>query len=223
MVWRPPDRARGLSRGKFITIEGGDGAGKSTQVDRLCARLAARGIAVRATREPGGSPGADEIRRLLVEGAVNRWDAITELLLHYAARRDHLVRTIGPALAAGEWVVSDRFADSTLAYQGYGHALGADVVDAIHRIVVDSEPDLTILLDVPVGVGAVRARQRGGEGAAEDRYERMDEAFHERVRAGFLAVAEANPGRCVVANATADPEAVAGELWRIVSRRFGLG
>lgn len=211
-----------MTRGKFITIEGGEGAGKSTQVDRLCAQLAAKGIIVRATREPGGSPGADQIRALLVEGAVDRWDAITELLLHYAARRDHLVRTVLPALDAGEWVVSDRFADSTLAYQGYGHAIGPEVVEAIHRIVVDRQPDLTIVLDLPVDAGAARAHARGGAGAAEDRYERMDAAFHERVRAGFLAIAKADQDRCAVVDATPDAQAVCAAVWRVVAQRLKI-
>ncbi len=212
-----------MTRSKFITIEGGEGAGKSTQVERLCARLAAGGLTVRATREPGGSPGADQIRELLVEGRVDRWDAITELLLHYAARRDHLVRTVLPALEAGEWVVSDRFADSTLAYQGYGHEIGPTFVAAIHKIVVAAQPDLTIVLDLPADVGAKRARARGGAGAREDRYERMDAAFHERVRAGFLAIAMADQGRCAVVDAASDPESVAASVWRVVVDRLEIG
>ena len=212
-----------MARGKFITIEGGDGAGKSTQVDRLCSRLAEHGLAVHATREPGGSPGADQIRTLLVEGAVDRWDAITELLLHNAARRDHLVRTVIPALEAGEWVVSDRFADSTLAYQGYGHGIDLAAVAAIQDIVVETEPDLTVLLDLPAGAGAKRAGARDGAAAAEDRYERMNAAFHERVRAGFLGIAETNPKRFVIVDATADADAVAAAVWRAVRDGLGIG
>ncbi|MCH8184415.1 MAG: dTMP kinase, partial [Proteobacteria bacterium] len=119
-----------MSRGKFITIEGGEGAGKSTQVARLCTRLRDRGLEVVATREPGGSEAALEVRRLLVEGAVDRWDPLSELLLHSAARREHLVATVRPALEIGKWVVSDRFADSTMAYQGYGHGLGRAAVES---------------------------------------------------------------------------------------------
>ncbi|MFQ5958239.1 MAG: dTMP kinase, partial [Alphaproteobacteria bacterium] len=179
-----------MGGGRFITIEGGEGAGKSTQAERLCAALRARGLDVVATREPGGSPGAEAIRRLLVSGAPERWDATTEALLHFAARRDHLVRTVLPALARGAWVVSDRFADSTTAYQGYAHGLGVEPVETLHRLVVgDHSPDLTLILDLPVDLGLARARRRGGD----DRYERMDAGFHQRLREGFLAIAGREP------------------------------
>lgn len=205
--------------GRFVTFEGGEGAGKSTQVRRLVEALRARGIEAVQTREPGGSPGAEEIRRLLVEGGTGRWDGVAELLLHYAARRDHLLRTVQPALGAGAWVVSDRFADSSMAYQGYGHGLGRDPVEALHRVAVgDFRPDLTLILDLPVELGLARAAGRGG---AEDRYERMDRAFHERLRRGFLDIAAREPGRCAVIDATRDPDAVHAEVLAAVDARLG--
>lgn len=206
------------AQSRFITIEGGEGAGKSTQIGRLSARLAAAGIDVLTTREPGGAPGADAIRRLLVEGAPERWDAETEALLHFAARRDHLVRTVWPALDAGRWVVCDRFADSTMAYQGYGHRLGRDFVAALYRLVVgDFAPDLTLILDVPVMTGLARAEVRGGD---ETRYEAMDEGFHERLREGFLDIAAREPERCVVIDAGRDADAVAADVWTAVAQRL---
>jgi len=168
------------TRGRFITLEGGEGAGKSTQIKRLTARLAARGIEAVATREPGGTPGAEAIRSLLVTGDVARWDAVTETLLHYAARREHVEKTVRPALARGAWVISDRFADSTMAYQGHAGAVGAARVAALHKLVLgDFQPDLTLILDLPVQVGLARAKARAG---IEDRYERMGLAFHEALR-----------------------------------------
>lgn len=205
---------------RFVTLEGGEGAGKSTQIARLAQALAAAGIAATTTREPGGSPGADAIRRLLVEGEPGRWDGETEALLHFAARRDHLVRTVWPALAGGRWVVCDRFADSTMAYQGYGHGLDRAIIDTLYRLAVgDFRPDLTLILDLPVEVGLRRAVSRGG---AEDRYERMDRDFHERMRAGFLEIARREPGRCVVVDAARDVETVAAEIRAIVAGRLGV-
>ena len=188
-----------MARGCFISIEGGEGTGKSTQVGRLGDRLIADGRAVVKTREPGGAPGADCIRALLVQGATDRWDAHTELLLHFAARRDHLVRTVWPALDAGKWVISDRFADSTMAYQGYGLQLGRAAVEQMYALVVgDFRPDLTVILDLPVKLGLKRAAQRGDD---ENRYERMGVDFHQRLRDGFLDIAKREPGRCVVVDA----------------------
>ncbi|HSO41514.1 MAG TPA: dTMP kinase [Rhodospirillales bacterium] len=205
--------------GRFITVEGGEGTGKSTQVRMLADSLRAAGLAVVATREPGGAPAAEDIRGLLVQGAVRRWSPVTETLLHYAARREHLDGTILPALAAGPWVVCDRFADSTMAYQGYGLELGRDFVTALHRLVVGSiAPDLTLILDLPVDEGLARAAARAG---GEDRYERMDRAFHERVRQGFLAIARDEPERCAVIDARGSPDAVAAELLRQVIVRLG--
>lgn len=214
-----------MSRGKFITFEGGEGAGKSTQVACLCSRLTDRGLEVIATREPGGSEAALQVRRLLVEGAVDRWDPLSELLLHSAARREHLVATVRPALDAGKWVVSDRFADSTMAYQGYGHGLGREPVEKVTALVVeDTRPDLTIILDLPVETGLARAQARENSKASnEDRYERMAAGFHERLREGFLDIARREPERCVIVDAGSDVDAVAEAVWRAAAERLSLG
>lgn len=205
-------------RGRFITFEGGEGGGKSTQVKSLAARLRAAGEDVLETREPGGSPGAEEIRGLLVKGAPERWDAMSELLLHFAARRAHLRETIVPALADSRWVLCDRFADSTMAYQGYGHGLGREPVLALYDLVVGGRrPDVTIILDLPVDEGLARAAARSGGG---DRYERMDRAFHERLRDGFLDIAKREPERCVLVDATQSLDAVASAVWDSVSDRL---
>ncbi len=206
--------------GRFISFEGGEGAGKSTQLGRLADALQAAGHCVITTREPGGSPGAELIRDLLVTGDVDRWDAETELLLHVAARRDHVTRTIRPALEQGQWVLCDRFADSTMAYQGFGLGLGRDTVAAAHRLALgDFEPDLTLILDLPVADGLARARSRDGDG--QNRYERMAPDFHERLRQGFLEIARRNPDRCAVIDATLDADAVHGSILAEVSRRLG--
>ncbi len=206
-------------RGRFITLEGGEGAGKSTQAALLADDLRGTGLDVVVTREPGGAPGAEDIRALLVNGEVGRWRPLTEALLHYAARREHLDATILPALAAGRWVVCDRFADSTLAYQGYGHGLDRETVARLHRLVVgDLGPDLTIILDLPVDEGLARA---AGRGAGGDRYERMDRQFHERLRQGFLDIARRNLDRCAVVDATAPLDQVQHEIRRIVQARLG--
>lgn len=211
----------GQGRGRFITLEGGEGGGKSTQARRLAAALQGAAIEVLLTREPGGSPGAEEIRALLVDGEVHRWDAMTEALLHFAARRDHLVRTVLPALDGGVWVVSDRFVDSTVAYQGYGHGLDLGVIEALTRMTVGSAtPDLTLVLDLPVEEGLARA---GGRGAGEDRYERMDRAFHQRIRDGFLEIARADPGRCAVIDASLDEDSVHAAILETVRARLALG
>jgi len=208
-----------VTRGRFITLEGGEGAGKSTQVRLLAEALRAGGINALATREPGGSPGAEQIRALLVDGAVERWDALTEALLHCAARREHLVNTVEPALAAGTWVVSDRFADSTVAYQGYGLGLGAEAVAEINKITVgDFAPDLTIVLDLPPEEGLARAVGRG-DGA--QRYERMTLDFHRRLRQGFLEIAKGEPGRCAVVDARPGAAEVQQAIRRIVAERLG--
>ena len=205
-------------RGKFITLEGGEGAGKSTQIARLADALRKAGLTVRTTREPGGSPAAETIRKLLVEGEPGRWQPMTEALLHFAARKEHLETVVMPALAAGEWVISDRFADSTLAYQGYGHRLGRAPITALYQVAVgDFAPDLTLILDLPVEAGLART---GGRGHAEDRYERMDRAFHERVRTGFLEIARAEPGRCVVIDATGNLERVTALVLEAVATRL---
>ncbi len=195
-----------MTPGVFITLEGGEGAGKSTQVRLLADALNGNGHSVLLTREPGGAPGAEAIRTLLVEGAANRWDGVTEALLHSAARRDHLVNTVWPALEVGKVVISDRFADSTLAYQGYGHGVDRAVIDALYRATAgDFKPHLTLILDLPVEEGLARAAGRAGK---ETRYESMDRAFHERLRQGFLAIAKAEPQRCKVIDAAQSVETI---------------
>ncbi len=207
-------------RGKFITFEGGEGTGKTTQILRLAEWLSDAGHAVTRTREPGGSPGAEEIRRLLVEGEVDRWSATTEVLLHFAARRDHLEKTIRPALTAGQWVLCDRFVDSTMAYQGYGHQLGRDIIETLQKLVIaDNLPDLTIILDVDPKIGLARAETRAD---GEDRYESMVLAFHERLRAGFLEIAARAPERCLVVDATAPQKEVEQEIRRLVTEHLQL-
>lgn len=205
-------------RGAFITLEGGEGAGKSTQVRLLADALRARGLDPLVTREPGGSSGAEEIRGLLVTGEPGRWDPLTEALLHYAARRDHCRRLIAPALMAKRWVLCDRFADSTMAYQGYGHQLGRETIRRLDALVLDGfKPDLTIILDLPVEMGLARA---GGRGGAEDRYERMDVAFHERMREGFLEIARRDRQRCAVVSAEGTVEEVHAAIVTAVNERL---
>ncbi len=206
-------------KGRFITLEGGEGAGKSTQIARLKNWLEGRGRAVVATREPGGSPGAEMIRKLLVEGPAERWDGTTEALLHFAARREHLRSTVWPALKRGDWVVSDRFADSTLAYQGHGHGIDRAIFDQLYAVAVgDFRPHLTIMLDLPIETGLARAAARRG---TETRYESLPRDFHARVRAGFLEIAAGEPQRCLVIDATRDVDTIAGAIAAAVSERLG--
>lgn len=213
MSVRPP-------RGLFITIEGVDGAGKSTQARRLAEGLRAGGREVVATREPGGAPGAEEIRRLLVEGAPGRWSAQTELLLFTAARRDHMERTLRPALARGAVVLCDRYVDSTRAYQGArrdgaGEAVVRETVDALHNLMIGLNPDLTLILDIDPALALARAEAPG-------RFEDMGLAFQQALRVGFHAIAAAEPDRCAVIDASGDPDAVAAMLRATVAQRLGL-
>jgi dTMP kinase len=204
-------------RGRFITLEGGEGAGKSTQIRLLAEALREKGIEAVTTREPGGSPGAEEIRSLLVSGEPGRWTGMTEALLHFAARCDHLERTVRPALKAKKWVISDRYADSTLAYQGYGHGVPCEDIRRLYRLVIgDFAPHLTLILDLPVEEGLERAKSRGGD----DRYERMGLEFHRRLRQGFLDIAHREPGRCAVIDAARSQQEVAGEILFLVERRL---
>ena len=178
------------------------------------------GIAAERTREPGGSPGAEDIRRLLLEGDSERWDAVCEALLLYAARRDHVRRLIRPALDAGTWVIADRFSDSTTAYQGYGRRLPLGDLAKLHRIALgDFAPDLTIILDLPVADGLARAGRRS---MISDRFEQLEHAFHRRLRDGFLAIAKAEPGRCVVIGAAADIPAVHAAVLAAIAERLGV-
>tara|TARA_B100000676_G_scaffold133226_1_gene132256 strand:- start:6814 stop:7440 length:627 start_codon:yes stop_codon:yes gene_type:complete len=207
-----------VTTGRFITLEGGEGAGKSTQIQRLIAWLTKeQGHQVIATREPGGSDGAEAIRELLVNGEVDRWDAETEALLHFAARRDHVERRVRPALEAGIWVVCDRFADSTRAYQGIVQCAGLDYIEELYRLTLGGlAPDLTLILDLPVELGLERARERGGS----DRYERMGLAFHEALREAFLVIAAKHADRCAIVDATGSVDEIAARLRHVVSTRW---
>lgn len=203
-----------MTRGKFITFEGGEGTGKSTQVARLVERLAVGGVDVVRTREPGGSPGAEAIRNLVVSGEADRWSARTELLLMFAARSDHLERTILPALEAGRWVVCDRFADSSRAYQGAAGGAAANLIETLDAGVVGADqPDLTLMFDLPVEVGLERAL---GRGTGETRFESKGAAFHQRLRDGFARIAADHPDRSRIIDATGTPDAVAERVWAAV-------
>jgi dTMP kinase len=203
---------------RFITLEGGEGTGKSTQARRLAAALDARGIKAVVTREPGGSPGAEEIRKLLVEGEPGRWDVLTETLLVFAARVDHIERTIKPALASGAWVISDRFTDSTYAYQGAGRGLERETIRRIESATIDDfRPDLTLILDLPVAIGLERATARAG---TETRFEKFDAGFHEKLRAAFRDIANRHAERCSLIDAQGSEDAVASAIWKSVERRL---
>ena len=203
--------------GRLITLEGGDGAGKSTQTLRLADWLRGLGIAVACTREPGGTAEAEAIRKLLVSGAAD-WDPFTEAMLHYAARREHAEKRIRPALAEGTWVLSDRFYDSTVAYQCYGQGVAPEDEAALRRLAIGGlRPDLTLLLDVPVAVGRERAQER-----RKSRYEEMNDELHRRVREGFREIARREPGRVAVIDAEPDPDSVAAAVRSVVAGRFGL-
>lgn len=207
-----------MTQGRFITFEGGEGTGKSTQVARLVDRLRARELEVLQTREPGGSDGAEEIRNLALNGDAGRWSPMTETLLMFAARSDHLERTIRPALEAGRWVVCDRFADSSRAYQGAGGGVAADFIETLDAAVVGpTQPDLTLVFDLPVEVGLERAF---GRGLFETRFESKGLAFHERLRKGFREIAAAHPGRCVVIDADGDLDTVTDRVWAAVEDRL---
>lgn len=206
------------SRAMFITFEGIDGSGKSTQARRLADHLRARGRDVVLTREPGGSPGAEEIRRLVLEGDPDRWSAETEILLFTAARRDHLERVIDPALTAGKVVISDRFADSTRMYQGLSRGDLRAVVDQLHALMIRRDPDLTFVIDMDPEVGLARARGRNG---TEERFEDFGADLQRRMRAGFLDLAAEFSGRCRVVDGNRPPDAVATEIAAIADRALG--
>ena len=205
-----------MRRGKFITLEGGEGAGKSTQAGLLVGALQRAGIVVEQTREPGGTPFAEALRSILVGAAAEGVDPTAEALAHYAARADHLAARIEPALAAGRWVVCDRFADSTLAYQGIAGHLGRSRVAAIRDAAIGGfQPDLTLILDIPTELGLARARDA-------NRYEMQSEDFHNAVRGAFLSIARSEPDRCVVFDASADIPTVAMQIAVVVKDRFGI-
>jgi dTMP kinase len=202
--------------GLFLSLEGIDGSGKSTQGRLLADRLRHEGHTVTLTREPGGSPGAEEIRRLVLEGATDRWSAETEILLFTAARRDHLEKTIRPALARGEVVITDRFADSTRIFQGITRGDLSDTVNRLHDLMIGVEPDLTLLFDLDPAVGLSRATARAG---TELRFEDMGLAFQTKARQGFLALAGQHD-RFSLIDADADPDTVASRVWTAVAPRL---
>ncbi len=207
-------------RGRFITFEGGEGTGKSTHAARLAERLKAFGVGVHLTREPGGSPGAEIMRYVILSGVAKPLGAEAEAMLFAAARDDHLKTVIRPALDRGVWVICDRFADSTRIYQGVAGDVDSRSIRAMERIVVgDTKPDLTFILDVPAKVGMQRATKRRGDSGA-DRFENEALAFHEKLRDGFLVLAASEPERCVLIDATVPKEDVAEQIWRIVSQRL---
>ncbi len=202
--------------GRFITLEGGEGAGKSTQARALAAWLSQQGHPVLVTREPGGAPGAEAIRGVVLGG--HGLDPVAEALLMFAARREHVQETIRPALAAGMWVVCDRFADSTRAYQCHGQGVSGEVFGRLSDIALEGlKPDLTFILDVPPEAGLARAKARG---IIADRFERLDIGFHARVRAGFLAIAAGDPARCLVLDATAPADAVFTAMTQALEARL---
>ena len=203
--------------GLFISFEGIDGSGKSTQARLLAEKLKTEGHRVVLTREPGGSPGAEEIRQMVLEGDAERWSPTTELLLFTAARRDHLERTIRPALATGEIVITDRFADSSRIYQGLGRAKMGDLVDQLHALVIGQEPDMTILVDMDPDTGLERALGRQG---TEERFEDFGVEMQIRIRQGFLDLAQKHPDRFVVVNGNQQIESVQSDILRAVLARL---
>ena len=212
-----------MATGKFITFEGGEGAGKSTQAQLLADRLRGRGSDVVLTREPGGSPFAEQVRALILDPATAPHSALSEALLFYAARSDHLDTTIRPALAAGRWVICDRFSDSTRVYQGVAGGLEPATLDRLESMIVQpTVPDLTLILDLPADIGLARAAKRRVARVMPpmqpDAYEKRDLAYHERLRAGYAAIARAEPQRCVLVDGAKAPDAISAEIWAHVER-----
>ncbi|QBR70148.1 dTMP kinase [Beijerinckiaceae bacterium] len=208
-------------RGGFITLEGGEGVGKSTQVNHLLNSLRRAGVGAIGTREPGGSPGAEILRKVLLSGRVEPLGPAAEAILFSAARIDHIDKTIEPALAAGTWVVCDRFADSTTVYQGARGQVDPRFLRALERITLgDIRPDLTLILDLPAAEGLARARQRRLDGEDTDRFENEDLQFHEGLRAGYLSIAAADPVRCMVIDAAGSEDDVARSIFDAVSSRL---
>lgn len=207
-------------RGKFITFEGGEGTGKSTQAGMLAQRLETYGLAVQLTREPGGSPGAEIIRHVLLTGAAKPLGADVEAMLFAAARDDHVQCTILPALRSGKWVVCDRFADSTRVYQGILGQVDQKLINVLERVSVgELSPDLTVILDLPVQVGLERAKQRRGSARA-DRFEGEGVEFHQKLRDAYLDIAAHEPDRCVVIDTTASKDIVVDAIWQAVESRL---
>ena len=216
MASQPP-----AARGRFITFEGGEGSGKSTQARLLAERLKHAGIDTVLTREPGGSPFAEQVREFILGQKHAAHAALAEALLFYAARADHLEATIRPALTAGKWLIADRFSDSTRAYQGAAGGAHAAAIETIDRVVVaGTVPDLTLILDLPPEEGLRRAADRRPAGAASDPFESRDVAFHKRLRAGFQAIAAAEPQRCAVIEASGPAAPIAAQIWRTIEVRL---
>lgn len=207
-------------RGRFITLEGGEGVGKSTLAAALESRLSARGVTVIRTREPGGTPGAEAIRRLILNPPteVSGWQPIAETMLFYAARCDHLDKLIRPALARGDWVICDRFSDSTRAYQAAAGGVSADEIEALDRLCVGpTAPDLTLVLDLPLAVARRRMTERAND---RDAIESRQTSYHAAVHAAFLEIARAHPDRCVVIDASADAAGVADQAMIAIEQRL---
>lgn len=204
-----------MARGQFITLEGGEGSGKSSLARALVARLTSQGRDIVATREPGGAPGADLVRALLVQGDTARWSPLEEALLFATARLNHLQNTIRPALARGAWVVCDRYYDSTMAYQVAGGGLDVTVLRDLNEMIEADRPDLTLIMDIDPAIGL--ARSRGGE-IGEDRFEKKGLTFHQNVRDAFRAIALREPERCVVLDASQSPEAVLAQALAAVEK-----
>ncbi|GIU65954.1 dTMP kinase [Candidatus Phycosocius spiralis] len=209
-----------MQAGRFITLEGGEGAGKTTLLTTLQSKLLAKGYEVVVTREPGGTPGAEAIRNLLVTGSAERWSALSELCLFFAAREDHLNRLIRPALARGAFVLCDRFTDSTRVYQGQAGGAGLEAVELLDRLIVGhTQPDLTMILDLDPAIGLKRAAARHGN---EDRFESKTLDFHNALRTAYLGLANHFPTRCVVLDAQTKPEALGHVAWELLTKRFVL-
>jgi dTMP kinase len=211
---------KGTDKTRMIVIDGVDGSGKGVQSRRMLEAFTRSGFEVILTREPGGSPAAEDIRKLLVEGDPEKWDSMTELMLMYAARRSHLRDTIWPALSRGEWVISDRYADSSRAFQGIAGELGLEMVERIHRIVVgDFEPELVLILDLPESIGLERANQRGDQ---ENRFELKGSEYHAKVRAAFLQIASSNSQRYRIINADQEIDQVSKDIFDALNQHFDL-
>ena len=207
--------------GLFVTFEGGEGTGKSTHARRLADRLTQAGSMVVLTREPGGSPGAEDLRQLLVAGKAERWSAEAEALLNYAARDSHLRETIRPALVRGDTVVCDRFMDSTRVYQGFAGGCDIALIDILERHIVGGDrPALTIILDVEASQGLGRAKGRSAPG--EDRFERKGLSYHQKLREGFHEIARREPERCRLIDSSREPDAVARDIWAAVAPLVGF-
>lgn len=216
-----------MSNGIFITFEGGDGSGKSTQVKLLGEKLAELNVPHLVTREVGGTDGAEQLRNLLFQRDAEDWDYLSEVLMIQAARREHLTKKIWPALKEGSWVISDRFIDSTRVFQGYGRELGLPEIDASYQMIADGfEPHLTLIFDIPVDIGLERSMKHmeGSEGleATEDKFELLGTEFQEKIRQGYLDIAAQYPERCVIIDATGTIEEIHDEVMNIVQTRFDV-